>query len=259
MEGANTALVLGGGGMFGAYEAGVWKALEGVFRPGMIVGSSIGALNGWAIAGGCPAGEWAAEWLSPGAAGRLRMRMPAGIFDGLYDSEPLQDYVRELTRRFRPRIRFGAVLLSVSRLENRVFWDEAVTWRHLCASCGVPLLLKQHRIDGRRWADGGLLSAVPLQSAIDAGATRIVAVNVLPAHPPVALRVARGLLHAAAGYRQAPIPAGVEVLRIEPGDALDAWRYAYAWDRERVRTWIDRGQRDAERALASVGAVKVTN
>ncbi len=103
MASATTALVLGGGGMFGAYEAGVWKALEGVFRPDMIVGASIGALNGWAIAGGCPADEWAEEWLSLGAAAHLRMRMPNGVFEGLYDSEPLQDYVRELTRRFSPR------------------------------------------------------------------------------------------------------------------------------------------------------------
>jgi hypothetical protein len=49
------------------------------------------------------------------------------------------------------------------------------------------------------------------------------------------------------------------VLRIEPGDALGAWRYAYTWDRERVRAWIERGQRDAERALASAGSAKVTN
>ena len=245
--------------MFGAYEAGVWKALESAFKPDVIVGASIGALNGWAIAGGCPGEEWAREWLSLGAAAHLRLRIPNGVFEGIYDSEPLQDYVRELTRRFRPRIRFGAVLLSVPRLENQVFWDEAVTWRHLCASCGVPVLLKQFRIDGRLWADGGLLSAVPLQAAIDAGATRIVAVNVLPARAPAALRVARGLLHTVARYRQPQVPAGVEILRIEPGEALDAWRYAYTWDRERVRTWIERGQRDAERALASFESVKLTN
>lgn len=245
--------------MFGAYEVGVWKALEGVFKPDMIVGASIGALNGWAIAGGCPADEWIAEWLALRAVGQLRVRMPDGVFDGLFDSEPLQDYVRGLTRRFQPRIKFGAALLSVSRLETQVFWDAAVTWRHLCASCGVPLLLKQFRIDGRLWADGGLLSAVPLQAAIDAGATRIVAVNVLPARPPAALRIARGILHAAACYRQTPIPAQVEVLRIEPGEALGDWRCACTWDREHIQSWIERGQRDAECALASAGSAEVTN
>lgn len=254
-----TALVLGGGGMFGAYEVGVWKALDGVFRPDMIVGASIGALNGWAIAGGCPADDWIAEWLSLGARGQMRMRVPTGIFDGLFDSELMQAYVRELTLRFQPKVRFGAALLSLSRLKTQIFWDEAVTWRHLCASCGVPLLLKQYRIDGNRWADGGLLDAVPLQAAIDAGATRIVAVGVLPSHPPAAMKIARGLLRVAARYRPEQIPAGVHVLRIEPGDALGAWRYAYRWDRESVRAWIERGQRDAERALESAGRPDITN
>jgi NTE family protein len=244
--------------MFGAYEAGVWKVLEGVFRPDMIVGASIGALNGWAIAGGCPADEWIAEWLSLGTHGQLRMRAPRGVFDGLFDSEPMQSYVQELTRRFQPRVRFGAVLLSVTRLKTRVFWDEAVTWRHLCASCGVPILLQQHRIDGHRWADGALLSAVPVQAAVAAGATRIVAVNVLPARAPAALKIARGLLRAAARYRPEPIPSDVEVLQIEPGDALGAWRNACRWDRECARRWIERGRQDAERSLAAAEKMMVT-
>jgi predicted acylesterase/phospholipase RssA len=244
--------------MFGAYEAGAWKALEGVFRPDMIVGASIGALNGWAIAGGCPADAWIAEWLSLGAHAQLRMRMPGGVFDGLLDSEPMQAYVRELTRRFQPKIRFGAVLLSVTRLKTQVFWDEAVTWRHLCASCGVPILLKQHRIDGNRWADGALLSALPLQTAVDAGATRIVAVNVLPTRPPAALKIARGLLRAAARYRPGPIPSGVEVLQIEPCDALGAWRNACSWHREWAEAWIERGRQDAERSLAAAEKMMVT-
>jgi len=50
-------LVLSGGGMYGAYQAGAWKALADVFRPDLIVGTSIGALNGWAIAGGCEPDE----------------------------------------------------------------------------------------------------------------------------------------------------------------------------------------------------------
>jgi len=260
MQRATTALVLGGGGLFGAYEAGVWKALVGVFQPDMIVGASIGALNGWAIAGGCPADEWIEEWLSLEAAvGQMRLRIPIGLFEGLFDSGPLQAYVQQLTRRFLPRIRFGAAVLSVRRLKTEVFWNEAITWRHLCASCGVPIFLKQYEIGGRRWADGGLLSAVPLQPAIAAGATRIVAVNVLPTRAPAALRAARGLLCAVAGYRPEPVPDEVEMLRIEPGDALGNWRNAYIWDRQIIRSWIERGRCDAERALRAVEKLVVTN
>ena len=51
------ALVLSAGGMFGAYQAGAWNVLSQRFQPDMVVGTSVGALNGWAIAGGCPPDE----------------------------------------------------------------------------------------------------------------------------------------------------------------------------------------------------------
>src|ERR1039458_5392786 len=45
-----TALVLSAGGMFGAWEVGVWKTLSRHLRPDCIVGASAGAWNGWMIA-----------------------------------------------------------------------------------------------------------------------------------------------------------------------------------------------------------------
>ena len=49
------ALVLSGGGALGAYQAGVYAALEnrGV-RPNWIAGTAIGAINGAIIAGNLP-------------------------------------------------------------------------------------------------------------------------------------------------------------------------------------------------------------
>lgn len=52
-ERTKTALVLSAGAMFGAYHAGVWKGLAGRFQPDLIVGASVGALNGWVMASGC--------------------------------------------------------------------------------------------------------------------------------------------------------------------------------------------------------------
>src|SRR6201981_4206799 len=46
-----TAFVLGGGGMLGAHEVGMLRALsEGGIRPDLVVGTSIGALNGAFVA-----------------------------------------------------------------------------------------------------------------------------------------------------------------------------------------------------------------
>ena len=40
-----TALVLSAGGMYGAYQAGAWKAIADIFQPDLVVGASIGAIN----------------------------------------------------------------------------------------------------------------------------------------------------------------------------------------------------------------------
>src|ERR1700722_2339651 len=53
------------GGMFAAWEVGVWKVLREHFTPDLIVGASAGAWNGWAVAGGATAEELVRDWLDP--------------------------------------------------------------------------------------------------------------------------------------------------------------------------------------------------
>ena len=51
-EHEQSVLVLQGGGALGAYQAGVFEALDGTeFRPNWIAGISIGAINAALIAG----------------------------------------------------------------------------------------------------------------------------------------------------------------------------------------------------------------
>jgi predicted acylesterase/phospholipase RssA len=57
------ALVLSGGGMFGAWQVGAWRALAGRVRPDLVVGASVGSLNGYAIAGGACSDEHGEFWL----------------------------------------------------------------------------------------------------------------------------------------------------------------------------------------------------
>src|SRR5262249_36148628 len=70
------ALVLSAGGMFGAYQAGAWSVLVDVFQPDLIVGASIGSINGWLIAGGCPPQELIDSWLDMGYASKFRWHLP---------------------------------------------------------------------------------------------------------------------------------------------------------------------------------------
>src|SRR5271154_6890559 len=101
------ALVLSGGGMFGAYQAGAWKILADVFQPDLIVGASIGALNGWAIAGGCEPDELIRRWLHMEAVGSYRWKFPAGIFGGVLDTQHLQGLISDIYQCYPPRLDYA--------------------------------------------------------------------------------------------------------------------------------------------------------
>jgi predicted acylesterase/phospholipase RssA len=104
----------------------------------------------------------------------------------------------------------------------------------------------QIRIDGRWYSDGGLLGALPLWAASELGATRVVAVNVLPKMPSAVVRTAVKTLQRMAPARPVPAP-GLEVHRVEPAGGLGSLREAVFWNRSAVERWIARGEADARR------------
>src|SRR6266849_2527718 len=185
-----TALVLSAGGMFGAYQAGAWKELSTRFQPDIVVGTSVGALNGWAIAGGCPTGELVSRWCDKSAADFLRLRFPLYPWHGFFDDASFFRRVQEFFSAFTPRIPIGVTLTDVLRLRPRLVRSEEITWKHLAAACAIPVGLPPVRIDGRRYTDGGVLSVLPLWAAAEMGATRAIAINALPELPSRLLRTA---------------------------------------------------------------------
>jgi NTE family protein len=244
-----TALVLSAGGMFGAYQAGVWSALAGDLQPDLVVGASIGSLNGWAIAGGCEPAELERYWLDESA--RLRFAFPRSFRHGILDTVSFERRVRELCRVYRPRTRYAVVATDLLRLRPRIFEGDNVNWEHLVASCAVPGCFEQRRIEGRLYSDGGLLSALPVWAAMELGATRIIAVNALPRMPSASVRTLVGGLRRVSGFRpNASDPAGT--IRIQPRRALGSAADLLRWDPAKIAGWIAQGRRDAEALKHSV-------
>jgi len=235
-----TALVLSAGGMYAAWEVGVWKALRHRFQPDLVVGASAGAWNGWAIAGGCPVEELIESWLDPSTADIMR---PNWRRLGLMRPETLHQRARQLFARYRPRIPFGLTLVEVPRLQSVLVRDAEVTWQLLTATCSIPILFPAVRIGGRRYVDGGLLGALPLWAACEMGATRVVAVNALNTLPFRAL-------HRLLGQRR-PAP-GPRISLIEPSAPLGSLRDAVRWSRANVERWVEQGENDANRMLTSI-------
>jgi NTE family protein len=231
--------------MFGAYQAGVWKVLSGVLHPDVVVGASAGAVNAWAIAGGCDPEDLMGVSLDPEMASmfhRVRWWPP---WRGLFDARPMEEAIRRTLAKYQPRIEIGITGVELPGLRRRLFRGEEIGFLQLAASCAVPGGFPPRRIDGKLYTDGGVLGALPLWAAAEMGAKRAVAVNVLEIPPSRTLRCAVRVAQAL-GPR-APSAADVECVTISPSRRLGSVRDALSWKRERVESWIELGMEDAVR------------
>ena len=235
-----TALVLSAGGLYAAWEVGVWKALREGIEPDIVVGASAGAWNGWAIAGGATPEELAQEWLDPLTARLMQFGLHGS---GCLRPEALHAKARDLAARFQPRVPFGLTIVEVPRLRLRLVRGTEIDWRHLAATCAIPCGFPPVEIDGKRYVDGGLMGALPLWAAEEMGATRAIGVNALTTLP---FRLLRTVLPARQPGER------FEVLRIEPSKPLGPLKDAVCWRRERILDWMELGERDGNRAMSSI-------
>jgi len=235
----STALVLSAGGMFAAWEAGVWNVLHKLVQPDMIVGASAGAWNGWLLAGGGQPEDLVREWQDPAQRQLLR---PGLHWTGIVRPEALHRKAHELAERFRPRIPFALILVEVPSLRLRLVRGPEVTWRHLAATCSIPFCFPPVRIDGRYYVDGGWRGALPLWAAEEMGARRAIAVNAWTLGP-------FRQLHKVIGRRPS---AALEVIPVEPSRPLGPMTASMRWREADIRRWIELGELDATRVATSI-------
>jgi NTE family protein len=151
----------------------------------------------------------------------------------------------------------AVVATDLLRLKPRIFHASEVTWRHLAASCALPLVLPQVRIDGRYYSDGGLLNPLPVYAAVELGATEILALQALPEIPSLVLKPFVLGFRAVFGVNP-PLPAGVRLRVLEPGRRLGSLRDALRWRRENIERWLEQGYQDAQGFADAAAAGSVT-
>ncbi|NEK86849.1 patatin-like phospholipase family protein [Blastococcus saxobsidens] len=235
-----TAFVLGGGGVLGAVEVGMLQALfEHGIHPDLIVGSSVGAING-ALVAADP---------GPGAVDRLRavweqlasQQIFAGSVLGrmstlartrthVHPPEPLRNLLETHlpVRTFAElRVPFQCVAASIERAAEHWF-SEGPLVDAVLASSAVPGLLPPVELDGEHYLDGGLVHSIPVGRAVALGADTVYVLHVgridRPLQPPtrpwevatVAFEIARRHRYAA---DLAALPPGVTVHVLPSGDA----------------------------------------
>jgi NTE family protein len=184
------AFVLGGGGHMGAYEVGMLRALlERGIRPDLIVGTSVGALNGAAIASD-PTLEMVDQlrsvWLGADQEKVFGGSLLAGALNMfrsrtyLHSNRALADLIAGLVRAStfaELAISFQCVAASVERAAEHWFTEGPLV-DAILASAAVPGVLPPVEIGGEHFIDGGVVNSIPISRAVELGATEIYVLHV---------------------------------------------------------------------------------
>lgn len=183
-----TALVLAGGGSLGAVQVGMLQALvEGGVTFDLVVGASVGAING-AYFAARPNAQGVSELVDFWRGLRKTDVFPfsltdtvMGILRGrghLLSTSALQD----LVRRSLP-----VELIEETELPLHIVTTNLLTGAEellssgnaeqaLLASAAIPLVFPTVQIGGKFLVDGGVASNTPIASAMVLGATRVIVV-----------------------------------------------------------------------------------
>jgi NTE family protein len=201
-------LVLAGGSVKGAFQAGVIKALfEQGYQPDAIYGVSAGSLNAAYLVN--QFGQQVNAHLPisyPQAAQdlwdfwELRITHPQSLskpfnlfelgwsaltkkFKGLVDTSPLRDLLQDvLQSRNLSASPVGLKVGAVNVLDGAMHYVDPSFenfQEYLLASSAVPILMPVVKINGetrKSYLDGGLRDVAPLQKAIQDGATEVVVI-----------------------------------------------------------------------------------
>ncbi len=269
-----TAFVLGGGGHLGSHEVGMLKALlERGVVPDLVLGTSIGAINGAFVAADPTpeaiarlADTWtridASDAFGGGILGRIGTLVRTRTH--LHGNEGLRAMLDDAfgARRIEDlRLPFQCVAASIESASERWFEHGPLT-DAILASSAVPGILPPVLVDGEHFVDGGIVNSIPVGRAVALGAQTIYVLHVgrvdRPLEPPrwpwevalVAFEIARR--HRFVGDLAA-LPDHVEVHVMPTGQTapprytdLSQLRYR---DTSQVRAHIDAAYEASSRYL----------
>lgn len=205
-------LVLAGGSVKGAFQAGAIKAFaEQGFQPDAIYGISAGSLNAAYLVNKIGQQTLMGEQISflqaandlwdfweTRITGPESLSKPLSIFElgwsalrkkfkGLVSTQPLRTLIEEeLSARNLNASPVALKIGAVNVIDGGIHYidpSEEAFFDYLMASSAIPILMPVVQINGekrRSFLDGGLRDVTPIRKALDDGATEILCVSCHP-------------------------------------------------------------------------------
>jgi NTE family protein len=186
------ALVLSGGGARGSFQAGVLKFLqERDWKPDLICGSSVGAINAVAVGSGMTVEKIIRLWETCNRRQLYRLniknfltsirrsRSQAPLIDTTRLKELLQNTIDfDSLRKSETEIVISAVNMATGT--TAYFDHKKIGVEHIMASSAVPIVFPWQAIKGAPFWDGGVMANTPILPALTREAKEIVVVLLSP-------------------------------------------------------------------------------
>jgi NTE family protein len=263
-----TALVLAGGGSFGAVQAGMLRALVASgFVPDLVVGSSVGAING-AYFAGVPNAQGVAQLEAIWRSLRRREVFPVTWRSllGLLTHRNFLVDPRGLRRIIEERLPYRGLEHAIIPLHvvatdliagGSVRLSRGPAVEAVLASCAIPAAFPPVRIGERYLIDGAVASDTPISVAVELGAKRVVVLPTgfacaLEAPPPDAIGCALHAITLLIAHRLVTeierCREQVEIITVPPLCPLSVSPYDFSHAGELIeraadqtRRWLDKG------------------
>ncbi|EEG08493.1 patatin-like phospholipase family protein [Pseudogulbenkiania ferrooxidans] len=263
-----TAFVLAGGGSFGAIQVGMLRELvRNGIQPELVVGSSVGALNGAYFAGNpTAAGVASLESIWCGLQRQeifpLTLRHLVGLF---FESPSLVDSggLRHLVERHLPyrNLENAAIPIHITATEllsgASVRLSSGPAIEAILASCAIPAAFAPVLVGETYLIDGAIASNTPIMTAVELGASRLVVLPTgfacaLQAPPATVIANALHALNLLIAHQLVrdleQLTGQVEVITVPPLCPLSVSPYDFSRARELIeraakstRRWLDSG------------------
>ena len=195
------AIVLSGGGSKGAYQMGVWAALKKLnIHYDIVTGTSVGALNAalmvqktfykglffWYNLNSKMIfnEDLKQDYHTKEGKKEILKWYAKGVLNGGIEVKGLEDTIRQVIQPkkvLKSNVDMGIVTFNMKTLKPKIVKKKDLNENNLCdyllASASCFPAFKMKTIEEENYIDGGIYDNLPINLAIDLGATEVIAID----------------------------------------------------------------------------------